>query len=87
MNSAIRYFLAAVAAGRLDGFWEIGLAPWDMAAGCLMITEAGGLVGDLEGNEGYLHGGNIVAGNAKIFAQMLQLIQPHLSPALRTQKS
>jgi len=76
--------LAAVAAGRLDGFWEIGLAPWDMAAGCLMITEAGGLVGDLEGNEGYLHGGNIVAGNAKIFAQMLQVIQPHLSPALRS---
>ena len=76
--------LAAVAAGRLDGFWEIGLAPWDMAAGCLMITEAGGLVGDLEGNEGFLQGGNVVAGNAKIFAQMLQVIEPHLSPALRT---
>ena len=43
--------LAAVAAGRLDGFWEIGLSPWDMAAGVLMIQEAGGLVGDLEGNE------------------------------------
>ncbi len=46
--------LAAVAAGRYDGFWEIGLAPWDMAAGCLMIQEAGGLVGDLQGDEGYM---------------------------------
>jgi myo-inositol-1(or 4)-monophosphatase len=76
--------LANVAAGRLDAFWEIGLAPWDMAAGCLMITEAGGLVGDLEGNEGYLDSGNVVAGSPKIFAQMLQALQPHLTPALRS---
>ncbi len=77
--------LANVAAGRLDGFWEIGLAPWDMAAGCLMITEAGGLVGDLEGNERFMHSGNLVAGSPKIFAQLLQVIQPHLTPMLRTQ--
>jgi myo-inositol-1(or 4)-monophosphatase len=75
--------LANVAAGRLDAFWEIGLAPWDMAAGCLMITEAGGLVGDLEGNERYLHSGNLVAGSPKIFAQLLQLIEPHLTVRLR----
>ena len=75
--------LAAVAAGRYDGFWEIGLAPWDMAAGCLMIQEAGGLVGDLQGNEGYMHSGNVVAGSPKIFAQLLQVLQPHLTPALR----
>jgi myo-inositol-1(or 4)-monophosphatase len=75
--------LAAVAAGRLDGFWEIGLAPWDMAAGALMIQEAGGLVGDLEGNDGFMDSGRVVAGNPKIFAQLLGTIQPHLTEALR----
>jgi len=79
--------LANVAAGRLDGFWEIGLSPWDMAAGCLMITEAGGLVGDLEGNEGYLQSGNLAAGSPKIFAQLLQVLQPHLTPSLRSQRA
>jgi myo-inositol-1(or 4)-monophosphatase len=75
--------LAAVAAGRLDGFWEIGLSPWDMAAGVLMITEAGGMVGDLEGNDKYLERGQIVAGNPKIFAQLLQVIRPHLTDKLK----
>ncbi|MDO8894558.1 MAG: inositol monophosphatase family protein [Nitrosomonas sp.] len=83
--------LAYVANGRYDGFWEIGLAPWDMAAGCLLITEAGGLVGDLEGNETQLESGQIIAGNPKIFGQLLQVIAPHLTPALiemqRTEKS
>ncbi|MEO7726154.1 MAG: inositol monophosphatase family protein [Burkholderiales bacterium] len=79
--------LAYVAAGRLDGFWEFGLSPWDMAAGSLMITEAGGLVGDLEGNGGYLESGNIVAGNPKIFSQLIQALAPHLTPALKTKKS
>lgn len=74
--------LAYVAAGRYDGFWEIGLSPWDMAAGCLLITEAGGLVGDLEGNETHIERGNIVAGNPKVFGQLLQVIAPHLTPAL-----
>ena len=74
--------LAYVAAGRYDGFWEIGLAPWDMAAGCLLITEAGGLVSDLEGNETYLESGNIIAGNPKIFGQLLQVIAPHLTKEL-----
>ena len=74
--------LAYVAAGRYDGFWEIGLAPWDMAAGCLLITEAGGLVGDLEGNETYLESGNIIAGNPKIFGQLSQVIAPHLTKEL-----
>ncbi len=76
--------LAYVAAGRLDGFWELGLSPWDMAAGALLITEAGGLVGDLEGNDGYLRSGNIVAGNPKVLAQIIQLLSPHLTPALRS---
>ena len=79
--------LAYVAAGRLDGFWEFGLSPWDMAAGSLLVTEAGGLVGDLEGNGGYLESGNIVAGNPKIFSQLIQALAPHLTPALKTKKS
>ena len=75
--------LAAVAAGRYDGFWEIGLSPWDMAAGALMILEAGGLVGDLQGDDHYLRSGNIVAGNPKMFAQLLQVLGAHMTPALR----
>ena len=79
--------LAYVAAGRLDGFWEIGLSPWDIAAGALMITEAGGLVGDLEGEGGFLKSGNIVAGNPKVFAELVKLISPHLPPSLRTNRA
>jgi myo-inositol-1(or 4)-monophosphatase len=74
--------LAYVAAGRYDGFWEIGLSPWDIAAGCLLITEAGGLVGDLEGNDTQMQSGNIVAGNPKVFGQLLQVIAPHLTEEL-----
>ena len=70
--------LAWVAAGRLDGFWEIGLKPWDMAAGALLVMEAGGLVGNLRGDADYLESGRILAGSPKIFAQMLQAIAPHV---------
>jgi myo-inositol-1(or 4)-monophosphatase len=76
--------LAYTAAGRYDGFYETGLKPWDIAAGCLLITEAGGLVGDLEGNDSYLRSGHLCAGNPKIFAQMLQVIAPHLTDGLRS---
>jgi myo-inositol-1(or 4)-monophosphatase len=76
--------LAYVAAGKLDAFWEFGLGPWDIAAGALLITEAGGLVGDLEGESGYMESGHIVAGNPRIFVQLLQAIAPHLTPALKT---
>ncbi len=75
--------LAYVAAGRLDGFWEFGLSPWDMAAGGLLITEAGGLVSDLAGENRYLETGNIVAGNPKVFVELLHAISPHLTPELR----
>ncbi len=75
--------LAYVAAGRLDGFWEFGLSPWDMAAGALLITEAGGLVGDLRGEASYLDTGNIVAGTPKVFVPLLQTLSPHLTPALQ----
>jgi myo-inositol-1(or 4)-monophosphatase len=74
--------LAYVAAGRYDGFWETGLAPWDIAAGCLLIIEAGGMVSDLEGNGHYLKSGQVVAGNPKIFVQLLQVIAPHLTEQL-----
>ena len=74
--------LAYVAAGRLDGFWEFGLSPWDMAAGSLLIAEAGGLVGDLAGESAYLATGNIIAGNPKIFSQLLQIISAHKTPKL-----
>ena len=69
--------LAYVACGRLDGFWEFGLQPWDMAAGALLIQEAGGLISDLGGESGYLDSGNVVAGSPKIFGQLLPIIQSH----------
>ncbi len=75
--------LAYVACGRFDGFWEFGLSPWDMAGGVLLITEAGGLVGDLAGNESYLESGNLIAGNPRVFAQLLQVIDSHRTPGLR----
>lgn len=75
--------LAYVAAGRLDGFWEIGLGEWDMAAGSLLIQEAGGLVSDFSGGNDYLKTGNLVAGSPKVFKGILQTIQPHLSDALK----
>lgn len=76
--------LAYVACGWYDGFWEIGLSKWDVAAGGLLVQEAGGLVGDFEGNESWLETGNILAGNPKIFGQMLQVLAPHLTPELKT---
>ncbi|EKD55439.1 MAG: myo-inositol-1(or 4)-monophosphatase [uncultured bacterium] len=70
--------LAYVACGRLDGFWEMGLKPWDMAAGSLLIKEAGGLVSDFTGAEDYLKTGNIAAGNPKILKLLLKKIKPHV---------
>ena len=75
--------LAYTAAGRYDGFFETALKPWDIAAGCLLITEAGGLVGDMQGNDSYLKSGHLCAGNPKVFAQMLQVIAPHLTEGLK----
>jgi len=66
--------LAWVAAGRTDAFWEMGLSPWDMAAGALLVREAGGLVGDFAGGDGFLDSGRIVAANSKVFAPFLQAL-------------
>ena len=78
--------LAYVAAGRTDGFWEIGLKPWDTAAGTLLIREAGGLVGTLDGGE-YKQNGNIVAGTPRVFNELLETIAPFLTPELRENRS
>ncbi|MDR3087989.1 MAG: inositol monophosphatase [Azoarcus sp.] len=69
--------LAYVANGRLDGFWEMGLAPWDMAAGALLIQEAGGFVADFDGEGDFLKTGNIVAGTPKVFTELLMTVQKH----------
>jgi myo-inositol-1(or 4)-monophosphatase len=71
-----------VAAGRIDGFWEIGLSPWDTAAGTLLITEAGGRVGTLTG-EPYAQGGHIITGTPKVFEAMVEALGPHVPAALR----
>ncbi|PTU75277.1 type III secretion system regulator SuhB [Pseudomonas mangrovi] len=75
--------LAYVAAGRFDAFWEFGLSEWDMAAGALLVQEAGGLVSDFTGGHDFLEKGHIVAGNTKCFKAVLTAIQPHLSAAMK----
>ncbi|MGH8177320.1 MAG: inositol monophosphatase family protein [Steroidobacter sp.] len=74
--------LAYVAAGRLDAFWEFGLSPWDTAAGTLLITEAGGMVGTLSGAE-YKQQGHILAGTPKVYAALLETLAPHVPESLR----
>ncbi len=68
--------LAYTAAGRFDGFWELKLSPWDVAAGSLLVLEAGGLIGDLTGEGDYLHGGQVIAANPKIFVQIVKELSP-----------
>jgi myo-inositol-1(or 4)-monophosphatase len=74
--------LAYVAAGRVDGFWEMGLKPWDTAAGALLIQEAGGRIGTLGGDD-YALSGDVVAGTPKVYTALLATIAPHVPPALR----
>lgn len=75
--------LAYVASGRMDAFWEIGLKPWDMAAGALMVREAGGVVVDFAGGDQFEHSGNIVAAPFKLVAPMLKVIQSHATAGLK----
>ncbi|MBF0250318.1 MAG: inositol monophosphatase [Alphaproteobacteria bacterium] len=81
ISSGIRRFgsaaldLAYVAAGRYDGFWECGLKPWDMAAGVVLVKEAGGYVSDISGKSKMLETGDVVAANDKIHAQLLKLVK------------
>jgi myo-inositol-1(or 4)-monophosphatase len=74
--------LAYVACGRVDGFWEMGLKPWDTAAGTLMIREAGGRVGTLGGDE-YRLGANIVGGAPKVYEALIAALAPHVPEELR----
>lgn len=66
--------LAYVGAGRYEGFFDLSLKPWEMAAGALIVREAGGMVGDPDGSENYLESGHIVAGNAKLFRNLLRTV-------------
>jgi myo-inositol-1(or 4)-monophosphatase len=74
--------LAYVACGRTDGFWELGLKEWDMAAGALLIREAGGIVTDIAGGERFLETGNVIAGGIKVHNAMLRRIRSHLDDKL-----
>lgn len=69
---------AYVAAGRIDGLWEFGLSPWDIAAGAVLVKEAGGIISDFAGQENFLETGNVIAGNIKIFKILLQTINSEL---------
>ncbi len=75
--------LAYLAAGRLDGFWEIGLMEWDMAAGILLVKEAGGVITDFSFNDNYLESGNVIAGSPKMHQILYQLIEPHVTESLK----
>ena len=66
--------LAYVAAGRTDGFWEMGLSQWDIAAGIVLVREAGGFVSDLEGGESFFNSGDIIAANPKCWRTMVQVL-------------
>ncbi|OGT88682.1 MAG: inositol monophosphatase [Gammaproteobacteria bacterium RIFOXYA12_FULL_61_12] len=74
--------LAYVAAGRLDGFWELGLSPWDFAAGALLVREAGGKVSDLAGGTRFMETGNLIVGGLKVHGAMLSLLTPYLHEGL-----
>ena len=71
--------LAYVAAGRLDGFWELGLSPWDIAAGVLLVQEAGGIVTEPSGGDDYLRSGDVAAANPKMLRAMLRAVGPSAS--------
>ncbi|PID99914.1 MAG: inositol monophosphatase [Thiothrix nivea] len=68
--------LAYVAAGRFDGFWEFGLREWDLAAGVLIVQEAGGLIGDVQGGNTHLQSGDVLAANPRLFREMVQRLHP-----------
>ncbi|MCB1787701.1 MAG: inositol monophosphatase [Chromatiaceae bacterium] len=74
---------AYVAAGRLDGFWELGLSKWDFAAGALLVQEAGGVVSDIRGGSQHLDSGNVVTAGVRLHRAMVDVIRPHLPDELR----
>ena len=74
---------AYVAAGRLDGFWELGLSVWDFAAGALLVQEAGGVVSDIGGGSRHLETGNVITANIRLHREIVEVIRPHLPSDLR----
>ena len=74
---AVAVDLCHTAAGDLDGFWELGLSPWDIAAGSLIIAEAGGSIGDFQGGNEYLSSGDVIAGNAETYPLLVQIVRKH----------
>ncbi len=70
--------LCYVAAGRLDAFWETGLQPWDIAAGALLIREAGGIISGLDGSEEFMDTGHVLAGTPKIYSALARLFAPDI---------
>lgn len=74
---------AYVAAGRLDGFWELGLSVWDFAAGALLVQEAGGVVSDIRGGSQHLETGNVITAGVRLHRELVDTIRPHLPDSLR----
>ena len=70
--------LAYTAKGIFDGFWEMSLHPWDIAAGVLLVKEAGGVVSDFEGKGGFLESGNVIGASPKVYKKLLNIVQRHL---------
>ncbi|NEZ03311.1 inositol monophosphatase [Wenzhouxiangella sp. XN201] len=75
--------LAYVACGRLDGYWELGLKPWDLAAGALLVQEAGGVVMDITGGDQWLQSGHVLAAPFKLITPMRAAIEPHVTEAMK----
>jgi len=73
--------LCYLAAGRIDGFWEFGLQPWDIAAGSLILREAGGLISSMTKDGDYMETGNVIAGPPKVHAELEKLLQAHIYSA------
>ena len=69
--------LCYVACGRVDAFWELGLSAWDLAAGAVMVQEAGGVITDYAGGDRYLENGNLVAASPAVHAEVLEVLQRH----------
>ena len=86
-SGSVALDLAYVAAGRLDGFLEIGLAPWNIAAGALLMQEAGGIVAEPNGGENYLRSGEVIAANPAVLRMMLKAIGPRLQGRTATAPS
>jgi myo-inositol-1(or 4)-monophosphatase len=74
--------LSYLAAGRLDGFWEFGLQPWDIAAGSLILREAGGIISSMTDDGDYMETGNIIAGAPKVHAELEALLRPFMGPTI-----